>query len=69
MSTLWDRAVESVVGLTGIQANTSNWASSALDSDDEGIGLHVRYLDSDPCFDLVRSLHSNSCRTAVLSNC
>ena len=37
----------------------SNWTSSALESD-ASIGLRVRYLDSDPCFDLVRSLHSSS---------
>ena len=52
MSVLWDRAVASVGAVTHFD-DVSNWTSSALASDDT-TRLRVRYVDSDPCFDLVR---------------
>ena len=55
VSLLWDRAVGSGSGITG-DLGVSNYTTSALDSD-ASIGLRVRYLDSDPCFDLVHPLH------------
>ena len=39
-----------LLGLTGNGAVT-NWTSAALDSE-ASTGLFVRYIDSDPCFDL-----------------
>eukprot|EP01045_Picozoa_sp_COSAG04_P001345 COSAG04_NODE_44_length_31776_cov_9.320769_2_plen_1968_part_00 len=51
MSLLWDRAVASASGVTGDRSAISNWTSEALSSD-AGTGLFVRYIDSDPCFDL-----------------
>eukprot|EP01045_Picozoa_sp_COSAG04_P013769 COSAG04_NODE_994_length_8876_cov_9.074763_2_plen_2355_part_01 len=50
VSTLWDRAVASAGGTAG-QLNVSNWTSAALSSD-ASVGLRVRYIDSDACFDL-----------------
>jgi hypothetical protein len=52
VSVLWDRAVGSAASIA--LADISNWTSTTLDSD-ASIGLHMRYIDSDPCFDLVRS--------------
>jgi hypothetical protein len=55
VSMLWDRAVASAGLLTG--SDISNWTSSALAlTSDASTGLRVRYVDSDPCFDLVRAL-------------
>jgi hypothetical protein len=54
VSMLWDRAVASAGGVT--LSDVSNWTSAALASGTAGIGLQIRYIDSDPCFDLVRAL-------------
>ena len=54
VSMLWDRAVASAGGVT--LSDVSNWTTAALASDTAGIGLQIRYIDSDPCFDLVRAL-------------
>jgi len=54
VSRLWDRAVASTGALTK-HADISNWTSSAVASD-SSTGLHVKYISSDPCFDLVRRL-------------
>ena len=50
VSVLWDRAVTSAGVITGDDA--SNWTSATLTSD-ESTELRVRYVDSDPCFNLV----------------
>ena len=50
VSSLWDRAVASTGAITG-GSDIGNWTSSALESD-ASTGLRVRYIDSDPCFDL-----------------
>ena len=47
-STLWDRAVASALRGVAYQFDASNWTSAALAS----VGLRVRYIDSDACFDL-----------------
>ena len=49
LSKLWDRAVGSAVGMTGVVA--SNWTSSALTSG-ASTALHITYVDSDPCSNL-----------------
>eukprot|EP01046_Picozoa_sp_COSAG06_P004705 COSAG06_NODE_201_length_20356_cov_7.834140_2_plen_629_part_00 len=67
VSVLWDRAVTSAGGITGDDA--SNWTSAALTSD-ESTGLRVRYVDSDPCFNLVRRARpspSGSCLVSFVS--
>ena len=59
VSMLWDRAVASAGGVT--LSDVSNWTSAALASYAR-IGLHIRYVDSDPCFDLVtRARHLFRC--------
>jgi hypothetical protein len=69
VSMLWDRAVASAGGVT--LSDVSNWTSAALASD-AGIGLRIRYVDSDPCFDLViraRHLSSACCHTCLYIAC
>eukprot|EP01045_Picozoa_sp_COSAG04_P008051 COSAG04_NODE_438_length_14426_cov_10.589795_2_plen_196_part_00 len=51
VSLLWDHAVASAGGVAGNSDAVTNWTSAALDSD-ASTGLFVRYIDSDPCFDL-----------------
>ena len=50
VSSLWDRAVASTGTLTG-ELDVRNWTFSTLPSV-ASTGLHVRYNNSDPCFDL-----------------
>jgi hypothetical protein len=66
VSMLWDRAVASAGGVTG--SEVSNWTAVALASGTAGIELHIRYIDSDPCFDLVRAfvISSSACRHSLL---
>ena len=50
-SMLWDRAVASAGCVTGDAATVGNWTSATLNRTG-ALGLHVGYVDSDPCFDL-----------------
>ena len=49
VSSLWDRAISSTGAIADVDIR--NWTSSALASG-ASTGLRVRYVDSDPCFDL-----------------
>eukprot|EP01051_Picozoa_sp_SAG22_P000949 SAG22_NODE_31_length_27697_cov_7.384376_20_plen_430_part_00 len=51
MSVLWDRAVASAGGVANDRAAAANWTSATLNITG-ALGLHVGYVDSDPCFDL-----------------
>ena len=49
VSALWDRAVASASGIAGDSFNAVNWSSTALNTTGT-FGLHIDYVDSDPCF-------------------
>ena len=58
VSALLDRAVASVGGITGDSATAANWSSTALNMTGT-LGLHIDYVDSDPCFgEACRGIHS-----------
>eukprot|EP01051_Picozoa_sp_SAG22_P002090 SAG22_NODE_89_length_21278_cov_16.698758_9_plen_638_part_00 len=50
-SLLWDRATASTGGVASDPAAAANWTSATRNTTG-ALGLHVGYVDSDPCFDL-----------------